>query len=253
MAEIKLTLLENAENFLSHSLSEAIVAETSPQNWKYAILHLVQSIELSLKELLKREHAILIYKNVDKPKDTVSLDFAVMRLQNIANYKFKSEDLDTISLASKYRDQIVHHEFSFKEEEIKPIFAKLIGFLQTVFGSYFGKNLSSIINEGIWKEAVKIIEYTTELQKRAEDKFLKEGIEEHLIMDCRKCYQRAFVIQDDINTCYVCGTVDEVSQCDGCEEYFYSDELSGSHEFDDKQYCTDCLEHMRSQYYDILY
>lgn len=249
MGEVKLTLLENAENFLSHSLSQAIVSEHNPENWKYAILHLVQSIELSLKELLKKEHQILIYKNVDKPKETVSIEYAVARLQNIAKINFKSDDLETISLASNIRNEIVHYEFSFKEEEIKPVYAKLLGFLQSIFNSYFKKNLSTIIDDEIWAEAVKIIEYTNELQKRAEERFQKENIDGYLIMECRRCRQKSFVFQDDINTCYVCGDVDDVSQCDGCEEYFYSDELRGSHEFDDKVYCNDCLQSMLRNYY----
>lgn len=246
MAEIKLTLLENAENFLEYSLSEAVVAEENPAIWKYAILHLVQSIELSLKELLRKQHPILIFKNVDNPKDTVSLEFAVSRLKNIANIKFDIADLESISLASNYRNQIVHYEFSFKEDEIKPIYAKLLGFLQNLFTIHFNKKLDDIIDYEIWKEAVKIIEYTTELLKRAEERFEKEGIEEYLIMECRRCHQKSFVFQDDINTCYVCGDIDDVGKCDGCEEYFYLDDLRASHEYDDKHYCRECLQSMNN-------
>lgn len=139
--------------------------------------------------------------------------------------------------------------FLLKEEEIKPIYAKLLGFLQNLFITHFNKKLDEIIDYEIWKEAVKIIEYTTELLERAKDRFKKEGIEEYLILECRRCHQKSFVFQDDINTCYVCGDIDEVGKCDGCEDYFYRDELRGSHEFDDNEYCNECLQSMHRNYY----
>jgi len=242
MSEVKLSLLENAENFLIHSLSQAITAEKNPQNWKYAILHLVQSIELLLKELLKREHEILIYKNIDNPKETVSLEIAVTRLQNISKLKFNVEDLEKISLASTYRNQIVHYEFSFREKEIKSIFAKLLGFLQSILSSQFKKNIKDVVNVEIWKEAVQIIEYAKELQTRAQERYEKEGIKNEMIMGCRKCHQKSFVFQNGINTCYVCGDSDYIGQCEGCDKYFYLDELQGTHEYDDHQFCSKCLQ-----------
>ena len=108
MSKIELSLIENSHNFLNESLAQAIIAEEKPEYWKYAILHLVQAIELSLKERLRVEHPSLIYKNIDKPKDTVSLKFAADRLQNIANVKLEKSDLTSIQLASEIRNKIVH-------------------------------------------------------------------------------------------------------------------------------------------------
>lgn len=250
MTELKLTLQENSFSFLNHSLSQAIIAEEIPENWKYAILHLVQAIELSLKELLKREHPILIYKNIDNPSETVSLRFAVTRLQKISKVILNKEDLDAISLASNYRNEILHYEFSFKIEEIKLIYAKLIGFFQSFINKYFKKNLNEIIVEDLWEEALKIIEYSNELQKRAEERFKEEDIDTNYVIECRRCYQFGFVVQDEINTCYVCGDKDESGQCDDCEEYFYLDELNSLHEYDDNLFCEDCREAMIQSYDD---
>jgi hypothetical protein len=155
MSQLKLTLQENCFSFLNHSLSQAIIAEKSQENWKYAILNLVQAIELALKELLKKEHPILIFKNIDNPTETVSLQFAVARLQKISKIIFDKDDLDTISLASKYRNEIVHYEFSFKIEEIKLIYAKLIGFLQSFTNKYFKKDLNEIFQSDLWEEALQ--------------------------------------------------------------------------------------------------
>lgn len=249
MAELKLSLQENAFNFLNHSLSQAIVAEETPENWKYAVLHLVQAIELSLKELLRKEHPILIYKNIDKPGDTVSLHLGVKRLENISKIIFNQEDLKSIDLASSYRNQIVHYEFSFKIEEIKSIYAKLLGFLQSFVNKYFEKSLDDIVKEELWREALNIIEYSDELQKRADDRFREEGIDVKLILECRSCHQWAFVVQDEIDTCYVCGEKDESGICQCCGEIFYKDELYPL-QYDDDQYCEECRNYIIEKYDD---
>lgn len=250
MSELNLTLQENSFSFLNHSLSQAIIAEETSENWKYAILNLVQAIELSLKELLKKEHPVLIYKNVDNPIETVSLQFAVARLQKISKIIFNKEDLDTIYLASKYRNEIVHFEISFKIEEIKLIYAKLMGFLQSFIIKYFKKNLNDIVKPDLWKEALNILEYSNELLRRAEERFKEENIDSYLVIECRRCHQYGFVVQDEINTCYVCGDEDESGQCDGCEGFFYFDELNSRHVHDDKLFCAECLEAINQSYRD---
>ncbi len=60
MDRLKLTLLENAHDFLEDALANAVVAEESPKRWKFAVLSMVQSIELALKELLTQVHPLFI-------------------------------------------------------------------------------------------------------------------------------------------------------------------------------------------------
>jgi len=241
MAEVKLTLLDNAQNFLIHSLIEAVNAEEKPDDWKYAILHLVQAIELYLKELLRREHPSLIYRNIDKPKDTVSLEYATNRLQSISNINFHMDDLDALKIASEYRNQIVHYEFSFNQESVKSTYAKLVGFIKSFLLEHFNQELDELIEKKIWDKIIDIIEYSNELYKRAEKRFKEDNIDETFIMECRRCNQWAFVFQDEINTCYVCGEIDEVAECKGCGEYFYIDELEPLYRESDEYYCRECL------------
>ena len=83
MNRLKLTLEENAHSFLEDAISNAVVAEESPARWKFAILSMIQSIELNLKRLLAEVHPLFVYENVDKPIKTVSLDHAVRRLVSV--------------------------------------------------------------------------------------------------------------------------------------------------------------------------
>ena len=244
MSEIKLTLLENGYNFLNNSLSQAVIAEEYPDNWKYAILHLVQAIELTLKELLRREHPSLIFKNIDKPNETVSLSHAANRLENIAHLQFSREDLDTIFIASKYRNQIVHYEFSFKKEEIKLIYAKLLGFMQSIIGNYFDLNLNEIIFEEVWEEALKIIDYANELNTRAQERIKNEKINDKFILNCNVCHQHAFVFKDSINTCYACGHKDWIEKCRLCGHPFFEEDLQTDETYSDELFCTQCIDKM---------
>lgn len=193
--EIKFTLIENSYDFIKQSLSQAIQAEENPEHWKYAILHLIMAIELVLKDLLRKEHEILIFRNIDKPKETVSLPFAAGRLQRISKIKFEPDDITAINLATEYRNQIVHYEFSFKVKEVKSIYAKLIGFLQSFLIKHYLKKLSEIIEKEIWQEALNIFEYASELESRAKQRVEEEKIDTNLIIECRKCSNYTFIIK----------------------------------------------------------
>jgi hypothetical protein len=53
-------------------------------------LHLIQGLELLIKEVLRIEHEILIYENIDQQKNTVSLLQGLERLKNIANINIQN-------------------------------------------------------------------------------------------------------------------------------------------------------------------
>jgi ribosomal protein L37E len=246
MAEIKLTLLDNANSFACEALAKAVAAEKDPKQWKYAILNLVQAIELSLKELLRDQHEILIYSNVDSPNKTVTLEQARDRLIKIAQIKFDPDDLSSIRTASDYRNQIVHYQFSFTDSDLKLVFAKLLGFLQHFYSTHLETPLDSVVGGSLWQEAVSISEYASELFKRANTRIQNEGIDEQLVWICRACGWKAFVIQDEINNCFVCGNHEDVGACERCGDFSYSDEL---HDLGKKQYCESCRDYLTDDYW----
>jgi len=187
MSQIKLTLLDNAHSFIQEALEKAVLAEKDEKQWKFAIFNLVQAIELLLKERLRQEHRILIFKNIDNPQITVSIEQAIARLKNIANVELNQTDVEDLAKAIEWRNQIVHYEFDFKTVELKLRFAKLLGLAAHFHDRFLGKPLDRIVSEGVWAEAVSILEYGQELFARAEDKFLAKNIEPTLVMDCRRC------------------------------------------------------------------
>ena len=104
---MRMSLLENAYDFLNEALRSAERAGTDPQAWKFAVLHVVQAIELLLKARLEAEHHVLIYEDVDRRTKTVSLDRAVERITGAAGINLTRREVRSIAKARKWRDAIV--------------------------------------------------------------------------------------------------------------------------------------------------
>jgi hypothetical protein len=129
MRSLKLNLVDNARSFIEEALNKAIQAEDAPHQWKFAIIHLVQGIELSLKELLRIEHPILIYRNIDNPRETVSQKEAIKRLVRLRSFELSEDENNALTMAITLRNNMIHHEYEVKPVEVKAAFSKLLGFL----------------------------------------------------------------------------------------------------------------------------
>lgn len=167
MEQLKFTLRENAVDFIEDALSNAVFAEEAPRRWKFAVLSVVQAIELSLKQMLSEVHPFFVYANIDNPDKTVTLDKAVSRLKQIAEFKLSNEEAQALKLAKETRNKIVHHEVDENIEEIRLAFAKLLAFLSEFYDSQFDTPLHEEIEEGLWRSGLKIQEHGLELFKKS--------------------------------------------------------------------------------------
>ena len=237
-------MLENAHSFLDEALSNAIKGEADTIRWKYAILNLVQAIELSLKEKLRQEHPILIFQNIDSPTLTVNLRTALNRLTNISRLKLSKSDVATINKAARLRNQIVHSEFSIDAKRSKLVFAKLLGFLSHFHLTYLDTALDQVVDRIHWQEALSVFEYAEELFNRTLELFKEQGIDPELALTCPNCEWEAFVTQDNINSCYVCGLQEEIGKCAECERELFQREWHELQTGDDiyDNYCLECYE-----------
>jgi hypothetical protein len=125
---IKMSLLENSYDFLNESLRAAVRAEDDPHSWKFAVLHMVQALELLLKARLQTAHPSLIYENIDAPKRTVTLSQAVGRTTTAVRIPLTSRELRTIRKGSQWRDQIVHFEFEISPYQVETVYSQLFEF-----------------------------------------------------------------------------------------------------------------------------
>lgn len=245
MQRVKLSLLENGDGFLVEALQKAHLAETDPRQWKFAVLCLVQTIELALKERLCREHTVLVYGNIDKPKNTVSLELAISRLQSICNISFSKKDCASIEAARKWRNQLVHFEWEYSPTEIKSVCARLLGFIQHFHRTILDRELHDLIDESTWAQAVQIMEFGEELYDRAQKRLKEESIPSEEIWQCEHCGWDAFVVYNHIDTCYLCGAVADVVECEVCKELVYLDDTEiQTDAWQETEYtvCKPCIE-----------
>jgi hypothetical protein len=247
MTRLKLSLSENAISFAKDALSNAIVAEETPERWKFAILGLVQAIELSLKELLSRQHPFLIYKDVDKPKNTVGIELAASRLRTIANIQLTSDESAALKSAVDIRNSVVHHQVDAAITEMKLIFARLLGFLNDFHRKHLAEALQDQIDDELWHAGVKIQDYGVELFRRAEERMKEDEIKEDVTIACPNCGWKALTpFEPHAETCYVCGHIESLAVCDHCQNIMLSGE---GHEHSGKVYCWACLCYITADYW----
>lgn len=245
--KLQLDLADNARSFLVEALQKAVSAEGDTQQWKFAILHMVQAIELSLKELLRIQHPILVYSNVDKPGHTVTLELALSRLKRLTSFEPSSSERASLELAAKIRNDIVHHEFAADPAELKAAFSHLLGFLEEFHRDRLDYPLGDFVPRDLWIKGARIKDYGEELYKRAQSRMKADGIEEDMLIGCPKCGWPALTsFGDSSERCYVCSAVTDLVTCSRCQTTV----ISGEHEESmGKNYCRNCYEYISDDYW----
>lgn len=161
--DLKMTLGENSLDSLEESLRKVDEANEHIGAWKFAVVHVVHAIELMLKERLRREHALLVYQNVDKigskarPGLTVSLEVALSRLQN-AGVELDLDDTRAIRKAIEWRNGITHSEFTLSIPEVRTNYALLFEFVHSFYLKEFGADVVDLILEPLRPVATEVME-----------------------------------------------------------------------------------------------
>jgi len=248
MDRLKFTLRENAIDFLEDALSNAVVSEEAPRRWKFAVLSIVQSIELSLKQLLSDVHPLFVYANVDNPNKTVTLDKAVERLKKVTDFKLSKEEAQALKLAKEARHRIVHHEVDENIEGLKLAFAKLLAFLSGFYDSHFDMPLHDQIVEDLWRSGLRIKAHGEELFKKATQRIeanINREFEEVVV--CPSCgWEAMLVSEDNEGHCYMCGHDEQLYFCDRCNCMMVEGEQEEEY---GKIYCSSCFECVSSDYW----
>lgn len=153
----KQNLASNAYNFINESILNSGKAQKKPLYWSFAILHLIQGLELLIKEVLRIEHEILIYENIDKQKNTVSLLQGLERLKNIANINIDIKEEKIITRAVDCRNAITHFEYDFNKAQFKNIYIELFEFVHYFHYKHLKSELHSFIDKNLYKKESELL------------------------------------------------------------------------------------------------
>lgn len=132
-------------------------ASTDATRWKFAVLNLVHTVELVIKQRLRDEHDLCIWENVDRPGKTVSLDTAITRLSNI-KVGLQQWELDAVKTAIRWRNNITHYEVDLVAEEVRQNYLLIFEFLDSFHDQHFDGSLTERISDVHVKTAMALVE-----------------------------------------------------------------------------------------------
>ncbi len=145
-----ISILDNSYLFINESLRYYRKTKKTSNYWPFTIFLLIQGLELLMKYVLKKEHPILIYENVDNPKNTVSISQALERLISISNIQIDEKEKRLIKKAIVYRNLVLHYELSFNHLELKSNYVQLFEFVHYFHKKHANKDLHESIEKPLW-------------------------------------------------------------------------------------------------------
>lgn len=235
---LKLSLLDNSHAFFIEAVEKALISQDNIRHWQFAILHLVQSLELSIKAHLEEIHEAFIYENIDNPKKTISITTAIERLENskIGKSKISEKDKGYIRHAIKLRNTITHSKFELTEHYAGAKFFELFGFIVHFQSFNLNVEIEDILDKDLSDQLLTIDKSRIELSAQALLRIKKENIDSSLVWECPNCLFDTLVIEDDINTCYTCREKAEITICPHCKDIVFDSEIESFEENIEYQY-----------------
>jgi hypothetical protein len=229
-------------------------------------LNLVQAVELSLKECLRRKHPVLIYENVDKPKRTVSISQALARIESpfIADIGMPDGEKRKIESAVKLRNQITHHVFEITEELAIAKFAELFAFLVYFQSRHLGVEIESVLDQDLLHPVVEIEKCFSELRKKALARIREEEVEVESVWACPECFEDTLVFNGIRGTCYLCRQSQRMARCPQCgrerldfDVHDFSSLIDADYDggeyvvyndygYPEQRACSDCIESVKA-------
>ncbi|WP_156397729.1 hypothetical protein [Rhizobium sp. Root1204] len=227
----RLDLLKNSISYFREAVSYAQQDTAETSQWKFAILHVVQAMELAFKERLRRVHPVFIYESIDKSDKTVSLRVAITRLRNPAIGNITITDSDKIKIEKAYdlRSQLTHFEFDHSHEHIELKFAEIFSFMIFFYRSQLELETSEFIDENQHNNVIQLVNARKELLERAQQHVAT--LENETVWICPECSEVTFIVSEQ--QCCFCHRKEAIVDCPTCgAENFEHDLIDISNAFD---------------------
>ncbi|WP_157016892.1 hypothetical protein [Mesorhizobium xinjiangense] len=218
-----LDLLNNSISYFREAVSYAQRDSDDTNHWKFAILHVVQAMELAFKEHLRRVHPAFIYESVDRPGKTLTLRGALERLKNpqIGNIPIAEAEAAKIVKAFDLRSELTHFEFNHSHDHIELKFAEIFSFMIFFYRSYLGLATADFIDEDQHNKVIRLVRTRAELLERA--KAYVGGRDDGDVWLCPSCQEATFLTAEE--QCCFCHHKEQVVECPTCGEETLESEL----------------------------
>lgn len=210
--ELRLSLLENAEDFLREAVNYA--KASSPRDWKYAALHLWSALELLLKALLETEHWSLLFEDVDKASrkklregdfQTVRFDTALQRIGGIVGISIREKDLRYLRQLRDLRNRMTHSAVRLNVEQAKSVVARGISVFLTLEQQHLHEDPDKALEYEV-NQALQDFQKYVDARLRDLKAELEGSDRPHRrFRACSSCTQETLVTKDEVAACLFCG------------------------------------------------
>ena len=173
---------------------------------KHAISNSAHSIELLLKERLRRVHPAFVWEKVDQFPNlgarTVTVEAAISRLENIGDVTFTETDKKLLRSLRTTRNAIEHYEWSTTEREAKIIVGNALSFAFSFAAEQLGTDLAANFKQDdTWRMLIdELYEFVRAHGARMETKLRAKG---EFPSCCDACGE--FTVPMRGGSCELCG------------------------------------------------
>ena len=187
----------------------------------------MQSLELSLKAALTTIHPILVYEDIDSPKNSLSSIRALQRLENpkIGGFTFSDRDKARIRSAVKVRNEVTHSDFDLTGQYAVAKFFEIFAFVSDFQRRHLNTTVADLIPSKDFQQLVQIRKLLEELVLRAKTRVAEEKVNDKFVWACPNCEEDTFVIEDGADICYVCSHAEAVVECAHCEQLNFETDM----------------------------
>lgn len=228
---IHLSILDNSHAFFVEAIEKVVIAQDETRNWQFAVLHLIQSLELTLKEALRKIHPVFIYDDIEKRKNTITISKALSRIQDpaIGNINLTERELAGIKSATRIRNEFVHSELHLTPQHAEANFFIVFELLVDLQQTILGYDIREILPEALSEKIIEIEQTKKLLVMQALTTI--EKIPANLIKtwDCPECLSNTFLtyINESENEghCLTCGVWAPLIRCSHCDQPYFEEEL----------------------------
>ncbi len=192
---MQVDLRKNSHSFLREAVRNAIEAESKEERWPFAILHVVQALELTLKAILAKQHPLFVYENIDAPSKTVSLTLAMDRLSKpeFGVDLLSSGERKRIAKAVELRNQITHSSFECSADYAAAKFAEVFALDIFLEARHFELEIDALVEPEALDAILGHEKSFEELHRRALERIEADNVPDDVVWECPQCEKHTFI------------------------------------------------------------
>lgn len=221
--DVSEAVLANSRAFFKEAVAKSMLADGDSDQWRFAIISIVQSFELLLKARLANIHPVFVFESIDVPNKFVGINKAIDRVSSshIGSHTFDARDRKRLQTAINSRNDYTHGAGHYTPQHAQSVFFEVFALVTNFFSEVFEINLVDLLTAHQYDFIIRNINSRKQLRQRALEKIITENISNRFVRGCYECLEDTFVMKDGTDTCYTCQHTESIIVCACCGNASY--------------------------------